>query len=501
MILRELLASFGLDFDEKGADKAHDAVEGLKHNLEQLAGLFAGSEIFSFFKETLTAADAFQQSVRRVNALFGEGAETILGWGEAMAVPLGRGAGSLYKLAAEVQPTIGLFAKSDKEAATMAKTMAELAVNMAGFWGEDDNAMLAALRGGLNGMDRPLKKYGIRLNDDALAEYAMAKGLGVNVKSMKDSEKVHLRYLKLLDATKKMHGQGALSLNRYGGAVKALKEFWEELLEQLGLTIIGPATKIVTWAREGIQAFLHFASNTELLKAAMWGLGLVMVGLIGPTFLRLLLAVAPLLIAFAAFAFVMDDVIVTFEGGQSVLGGFTAWLDDLAKRGFPGMGAGAKAALETVNAFREAIARAAVVVASFFHGMATGDWSQLRNVMRTMGEDLGIGQPAAAAKAVPNTPGAYEAVPEGSLPWAKRIVRGVMGAPTMYRPTAGIDNGGLASRQAVIQQGDKTFTVTVMQQPGESGPDFAKRVADILDERDAARDDALATELLPAGAP
>lgn len=501
MIVRELLSVFGIDFDDAGQKKADAALKGLQgqativgQTLSQLSGLLAGSAIFGVFTHAADAAARLAGHVRRTNAMFGEGAGAVHAWSQSMGQTMGRSEGTLLGLANAMKPVADGMTESDEEAAKMSTTLAELAVNMGAFFGETDEEALGALRMGMMGMDRQLKKYGIQLNDESLAEFARSKGLRSNVKDMKESEKAHLRYLKILESTTKYQGAAQKALERYSGAKKRLSERVEDLWEAMGKSLLPVFAKVFTVMSTGIERFLAFAENTNLVEGAMMALAIVGGALLLPTLIKLLATVGPFIVGFALFAFIMDDVITAFQGGNSVLRTFGEYLDELEKKGFPGQGAAMETLIKIFNRFRDVVGSVMLMVSALFEAIATGSLTPIKQAV----EGLGVGWKDILGDWKGSAGGAAAGLPswvESALGWAGIRKGGGLPQNAKITPSA-IDTGGLASRQVQVQAGDQTVTIQVTQEPGESSEDFAQRVAEIVQDENAKRDEDLYTGLV-----
>jgi hypothetical protein len=500
MIVRELLSVFGIDFDDAGQKKADAALKGLQGQatlvgqfLSQLSGLLAGSAIFGVFTHAADAAARLAEHVRRTNAVFGEGAGAVHAWSQSMGQTMGRSEGTLLGLANAMKPVADGMTESDAEAAKMSTTLAELAVNMGAFFGETDEEALGALRMGMMGMDRQLKKYGIRLNDESLAEFARSKGLRSNVKDMKESEKAHLRYLKILESTTKYQGAAQKALERYSGAKKRLSERVNDLWEAMGKSLLPVFAKVFTVMSTGIERFLAFADRTDGMRSAMISLAIVGAGVMLPVLLGLLAPLIPLLVAFAAFVLIMDEVIQTFMGADTELRQFTEALDLFEKYGtgdtfLDGL-------ITAVNRFRDAMGTAMLLVYALFEAIATGSVTPLKYALEGAGEEwkailakMGVSQGAGLkAPGILGTPGG-QATQGGTLPGWLSTALGWVGvrqggglSPSMVQASpSSIDAAGLANRQVTVQAGDQKVEINVSQEPGESPEDFAQRVAEIV---------------------
>lgn len=486
MVIRELLSVFGIDFDDAGQKKAQTALDSLKGQAQgvgasfgQLKGLLAGGAIGAIFTHAAEAAAELAGHVRRTGALFGEGSPEVKAWADEMSKSMGRSEGTMLGLANAMKPVADGMTDSESEAASMAKSMAELAVNMGAFFGESDEDALGALRMGMMGADRALRKYGIRLNDETLQEFAHSKGISKSVKNMKESEKAHLRYLKIMASTTKYQDAAQQSLARYGGAKKRLTERTQDLWEAMGKGLLPIFAKVFTWASVGIERFLDFAKNTKLVEGAMLGLAIIGAGIILPVLWSILAPLVPLIVTFAAFAMVLDDVINAFTGGKSTILAFGLALDDLEKRG-----TGSKALdwiISGFNRLRDVVGSVMTLIYALYQAIEQGSMAPLTNAL----EGLKEGWVDILAKMGIKKGGGLE------VPGILAAAQGGMSPASLNASSGSINTGSLGSKMVQVRSGDSNTTIEVKQLPGESGEDFAQRVGSIIERQNAKRDEDL----------
>lgn len=549
MVIRELLSVFGIDFDDAGQKKAQNALDGLKgqaqgvgDTLGSLKSLLAGSAIVGVFAHAAEAANTLAMHVLRTNALFGEGAEDVQAWAGRMAAEMGRGDDDLLGLANAMKPVADSMTDNEAEASKMSTTMAELAVNMGSFFGESDEETLRALGTGMMGADRALRKYGIRLNDETLQEFARSKGITKSVKNMKESEKAHLRYLKILASTTKYQNAAQQATMRYDGAKRRLTERVNDLWQAMGTGLLPIFAKVFTWASVGIERFLKFMEGTDGLRNAMISLAIVGAAILLPVLWGLLVPLIPLLVVFGAFVLIMDEVIQTFMGADTEISAFTDALDTFEKYGTGNTGL--DMLIWTVNRVRDALGFAMFSTYAFFEGLATGDWSAFKGGMDIVKEAvLGVHYAlvdltnkaigalwdglkgvhyflvglvdkflemnkllfAAIAAA---TTGDFGPLRDAAADFAFKAAPflGTAGA-AITRPfsnggaPASINAGGTGLESVPVQVGDKVVTINVQQEPGENREDFAQRVAEITRKQMSDRDEDLYNNLVQQPAP
>lgn len=475
MILRELLASFGIQYDSAGEKKAEKAISGLKSGLETLGQAASAAGIGLFIQGTINAASQVQEVINRTNGLFGEGAEKVKAWAENTAYAFGSSDDTLLGLAAQVGGLTNTFAENEQASADMAMRLSEVASDLGAFYSEDPSTMVAALTSGLLGMDRPLKKYGLLLNDAALEEFRLSEGISKSVKSMTEQEKGLLRYKKIVASTDKFTGSSVKALERYAGATKAFKERWGDLKEALGDVLLPSSTKFLNWARTVLESFLSLVKGTKLLESVMVGLSVASAALALKAFGPWLLSILPLIIAFGAFVLVMDEVWTTLTGGKTIINAltkdFTDWYDRVME-----MDLRDSPILSFLRDILEGAKKAKDMMFALFMA-ARGDFSGLEMLKQEHLEEMrgkGI-----LKDRQPKTWDDLMTAQDKGLDYS------LMGKPNMSRaPVSAVSN--------------KTFNMQITQKAGEDSASFAKRVSQEISRADS--DDDLAMSFLRAPA-
>ena len=501
MILRELLFKLGVDFESKGARDAESAVNGLIGNFQALGGVVATAGAFKVFESFVDRASEVEETLVRTRGLFGQSSQSMIDWSEKLAGSIGRDGEALLDMGAQVGQLAQGFGATEEESSRLAQGATELATNMASFLGQADPEAMQSITGALAGMGRGVKRLGIDVSDAGLEEYRLALGIRKSVKAMSDREKVMLRYRMLQEKLQKMDGAAAKSTERYAGAVKALGVEVENVQEALGAQLLPGATSMVNILREGVAWFAKLAEGTHIAQAALIGVSLVIGSMLWPHLVRLLVVGGPLVLAFAAFALVIDDVIAAFTGGESTLIFFAQWFDDMEKEGFPGWTKALEGPVSMLNRLRDVLGADALLMTSFWDSVWSGDWGEFKNAVDGISDSfLSWAENGKLLKyyveyvkwALDSLGTAGSAIGKFLTPKAL-AGGGMMGGSVLGAPAP-------AASAAPQKTNNKTFNMTINQQPGEDTEFFARKVAEEIDKRDAARDEALYYEFLPQGA-
>lgn len=379
MIVRELLAAFGIALDQASVQRADAAfarvrdtvgtadrsVRGMNERLRDQRGRFiaagaSASGVVAPLGAAAAAATATKDSMggllkvmggvfalggakhltlgllglasdadeanNVINEIFEDGAGSVRAWAKRVGAEIGRSEYTMRTFAGSMGAMLLPMLQGNREAAAeMSQTIAQLGVDLSSFFNTTEDEALTALRAGLAGEAEPLKKYGIVMLEATLQEFAHAEGIRAKVKDMTIAEKTELRYRFILANTTKAQGDAAKTLDGYANSARAAADAVKDLGTRMGERIIPVARRMLHWFREGAHALKGLVETSHIAEVAMGVLAAAAVALgwsmLAP-FLPAILAGAKVVAILTAIGLVIDDVITFFSGGTSVIGEF-----------------------------------------------------------------------------------------------------------------------------------------------------------------------------------
>lgn len=157
--------------------------EGFKRNVK-LAAAAAGVAIIAVGKSSIDAASNLDESVSKINVVFGESAGAVKTWAKGSAEAFGLSTQQALEAAGTYGNLFSAFGLGKTETKDMSQNLVGLAADLASFNNTSVDDALLALRSGLSGEAEPLKKFGVAINDSRLKTEALALGL---IKSTKEA--------------------------------------------------------------------------------------------------------------------------------------------------------------------------------------------------------------------------------------------------------------------------------------------------------------------------
>jgi hypothetical protein len=248
MVVRELVAMFGIDFNPAGAKKAESAMDGLKSMAGKLGIALSAGAIAKGLYSVVEMAAAASENLSLLKVTFGQSSDSVLAWADANSRALGRSKFSLREYVGAIGVVTKGLTGSEKDAATVGKSFAQLAVDLKAYFDlASDEDALNALRSGLTGETEPLKKFGIVMDEAGLAAFALQKGHKTLWKDMAAAEKTMVRYAFVMQSAtaKDVFGAASREAGSFGNRIAALKDRFKELATQIGGAFLPMAQKLL----------------------------------------------------------------------------------------------------------------------------------------------------------------------------------------------------------------------------------------------------------------
>lgn len=499
MIVRELLAVFGLGYDrtgqqeaERGIDSVIDRLGGIQRAAASVFGVIAAVSPLALLAKL--GSDA-QESLNLLEVSFDENADSVVEWADRVGPAMGRSRFTMRELAAEFGGLLRPMVGAGKGMTDMSTKLAEVAVDLRSLRNIPLSQALNALRSGMTGETEAVKRFGINLKEAAINAEIMRLGLGTTSKGLSEAKLAQVRYNIIVRDMAFLQGDSANTTFQFANSLEALKDSAKDIATEIGLFML-PALESTLKVLRGIlkpvevmvREFTAWARETNLMEGALLGIGLAIATVLLPVLGSLLIAVLPLIVAIGIFAVVMDEVITTLQGGDSLIGRLTTKLDQLEKDGFPGVVTELRVLIQVFNLFRDVLGGTMLLIDQFFTALTSGDWAPFHRAVKVL-KEAAKGSIGGALRGLEGNQGVSEILGAGQ--------RGEL-------PHLGLLGGGESSRvpaqsrerQTVTlnNAGGNQYTFNVTQEPGESSEAFAERIKDVIDADNTERATALYKE-------
>ena len=186
-----------IDHVDTSAKKAITSTGGLGTALGGVAkiagGFVVGAALLKLpglLSSVVGSASSLEESMSKVNVVFGENAKEVQDWSKESAKAFGQSRQSALEAAGTYGNLFQAFGIARPEATKMSTSLVELAADLASFNNTSVDEALVALRSGLSGETEPLKRYGVAISDARMKTEALSMGL---IKSTKEALSPHAK--------------------------------------------------------------------------------------------------------------------------------------------------------------------------------------------------------------------------------------------------------------------------------------------------------------------
>ena len=231
---------------------------------------FAGAQIIQFGKDVVMSASAMEESVSKVNVVFGQGAEKVFEFGDKAAKSMGMSNQAAIEAAGTYGNLFQAFGIGQGKATEMSTTLVQLAADLGSFNNTSTEDAINALRSGLAGETEPLKRFGVALNEVTLKNKAMAMGFGEIKGAMDPAIKAQVTYALVMEQTKLAQGDYQRTSSGTANTMKTLSAQFADAKVAIGQALL-PAFNLLLAALKlaipiitGLTKF--FKENSDALK-------------------------------------------------------------------------------------------------------------------------------------------------------------------------------------------------------------------------------------------
>src|SRR6185369_16928203 len=162
----------------RGTLAGSGAFSHLGRSIAFASGAFLGAAGFTaVVRQSISAASDLHEQINKVDVVFRGNQASVLKWSETTAKSLGIARGEALGFAATFGNLLVPMGLSRKAASEMSVEFVKLAADLASFNNANPEDVLRALQSGLAGQVRPLRQYGIFLDQARIKAEALRLGL------------------------------------------------------------------------------------------------------------------------------------------------------------------------------------------------------------------------------------------------------------------------------------------------------------------------------------
>lgn len=290
-------------------DRASRTLKGVQATATKMgdairkATLVGGAAIVGLSAVSLKFASDLDESMNKVNVVFGDSADAVVKFSENAATALGISQARALEATGTFGNLFVTMGLGQEDAASMSTELAQLAADLASFNNIDPTEALDKLRAGLVGEVEPLRTVGVALNAAAVEAEAMRLGLVAAGDEMSEADKVQARYSLILQQTTTAQGDFARTSDGMANGMRIARAQLEDLAAKMGTMLMPIALKVLPLVLGKLDDLSGwFEAHRPEIEAALEAIASTFVWWAN-TFKRGLEVVMPPLMAFAQFIY------------------------------------------------------------------------------------------------------------------------------------------------------------------------------------------------------
>jgi len=236
-----------------------------------------GKKALEMAMDTVESENLFEVSM-------GNMADAARQWSQELRDSLGLNEYEVRKNVGTFNVMLSSMGLGEQQAYDMAKSLTQLAYDMASFYNLQPWEAFEKLQAGISGEVEPLKRLGIVVNDTTVQHWALTNGLIKQGDQLTEQQKILARYNVIMEATQKAQGDMARTIESPANQLRVLKEQFNMLLVDLGkqmiptfLNVVGVLKNVVTWfsnlSDEQKKLVVTFGAVTAGIPPILSGLG------------------------------------------------------------------------------------------------------------------------------------------------------------------------------------------------------------------------------------
>jgi len=279
-------------FVNTGIQAADKQLKKFGTSAQAVAGAAGGLSIaFATVKSVIgpaiTAASNLQESMSKVNVIFGKGAGEV----EKFAASAARNLGQSKQSVLDAAGAFGTFGKAaglgGQDLATFSNDFTALATDLASFNNTSPEEAVQAIGAALRGEAEPLRRFGVLLNDATLKQEAMALGIYDGSGALTAQQKILAAQSAIYKQTGDAQGDFMRTSDGLANQQKILSATLENVKTNIGQALLPVFVKFVRFLNDHVTPVVERVARVLGEEGIVKGLqqAIYEMGSFGPKFL------------------------------------------------------------------------------------------------------------------------------------------------------------------------------------------------------------------------
>lgn len=241
------------------------------------AAFALGAASLGAFTLAAKGASDLRESTNKTIEVFGGSAQSVLDWSKTTARGFGIAKSDAQAYASELGLIIQQSGKTADESAKLSVEMSQLAADLASFNNVDIDTAFEKLKSGLVGESKPLREFGILLNETEVAARAIELGFKKVNGELSEAAKVSARYSLIIEQSGKAQGDFSRTSGDLANASRIAKAELRDMSDAIGSAVLPAFTSIVKVVASVASSIKIFAENNPGVTKSFFNMSIALV--------------------------------------------------------------------------------------------------------------------------------------------------------------------------------------------------------------------------------
>lgn len=202
-----------------------------------------------FVKGFFDESSSYIENLNLFTVTMGDGADEALRFAESAHKALGIDVSEFIRNQGVFKQITGGFGIAAEKADLMSKNLTQLGYDYASFFDTSVATAMEKLQSGIVGQVRPLREFGISIDQATLQEVAFAHGIDQSVMSMTQAQKAQLRYIHIMERSTNMMNDMSKTLLTPSNAMRIFSQQITQLKRALGNLLLPMLQVVLPYVR------------------------------------------------------------------------------------------------------------------------------------------------------------------------------------------------------------------------------------------------------------
>lgn len=235
------------------ASKMFSTFDRVLRNIKTYFLVGAVNKLSESFANALQSAMNFTENMNLFNISLGKNVGSAGEFVDKMSAIFGMDLSNLLNTMGNFYQISHSIGMTSKNAYVLSENFTKLANDLSSFYNISVNDAAVKLQAGLVGETEPLRRLGIIITENALKQTAYNLGIEKSVRDMSETEKMHLRYITVMQQTANIQGDFARTISEPAQMFRILQEQMSQFARAIGsvfMPILGAVLPyIIAFAR------------------------------------------------------------------------------------------------------------------------------------------------------------------------------------------------------------------------------------------------------------